>query len=79
MKKVLVFLSLILLVGNSFSQTPGMIVEPATGSSAAILDPNGDGYISATTAGFLGNDQVNNDKQVQKNGNYGNGKGKVSE
>ncbi|MCX7743756.1 MAG: hypothetical protein N2167_04235, partial [Flavobacteriales bacterium] len=40
------------------AQTAGMIVEPATGASATILDPNGDGYVSATTAGFLGNDQI---------------------
>ncbi|MDR7211489.1 hypothetical protein, partial [Flavobacterium piscis] len=43
------------------AQTTGMIVEPATGSSAAILDPNSDGYVSATTAGFLGNDKLNSE------------------
>lgn len=41
-----------------FSQTPGMIVEPATGAAALVLDPNSNGYVSATTAGFLGNDQL---------------------
>ena len=41
-----------------FSQTPGMIYEPATGAGAAILDPNGDGYTSATTGGFTTDDQV---------------------
>ncbi|MEY3085693.1 MAG: hypothetical protein RL037_1873, partial [Bacteroidota bacterium] len=35
-----------------------MIVEPATGASALVLDPNANGYVSATTAGFLGNDQL---------------------
>ena len=43
---------------HSFSQTPGMIVQPATGAGAAIFDPNGDGYVSATTAGFVTDDQL---------------------
>ena len=29
-------------------QTPGMIIEPATGSGAMVLDPNNDGYISSS-------------------------------
>jgi hypothetical protein len=41
-----------------YSQTSGMIVEPATGAAALVLDPNSNGYVSATTAGFLGNDQL---------------------
>ncbi|TNE53583.1 MAG: hypothetical protein EP338_11205, partial [Bacteroidetes bacterium] len=44
--------------GIAAAQTTGLIVEPATGASAAILDPNGDGYVSATTAGFAGDDQL---------------------
>lgn len=57
-----VFLLLLILLSSALqSQTPGMIVEPATGVSATILDPNGDGYVSATTVGFLGNDQINNE------------------
>ena len=47
--------------GYSFAQTPGMIVYPATGAAATVLDPNADGYVSATTAGFLGDDQANNE------------------
>jgi gliding motility-associated-like protein len=35
-----------------------MIVQPATGAGTAIFDPNGDGYVSATTAGFVTDDQV---------------------
>ena len=35
-----------------------MIVEPATGASALVLDPNSNGFVSATTAGFIGNDQL---------------------
>ena len=41
-----------------FAQTPGMIIEPATGAGAAVLDPNGDGYVSATNAGFQTDDQT---------------------
>ena len=44
--------------GEFYSQTSGMIVEPATGAAALVLDPNSNGYVSATTAGFLGNDQL---------------------
>ncbi|MEY4572845.1 MAG: hypothetical protein RLZ10_2102, partial [Bacteroidota bacterium] len=40
------------------AQTPGMIYEPATGVGAAILDPNGDGYTSASTTGFTTDDQL---------------------
>ena len=40
------------------SQTKGLIFEPATGAGTAVLDPNGDGYISATTAGFINNDRT---------------------
>ena len=43
----------------SFSQTNGMIVVPAgSGSGALVLDPNGDGYVSQTTAGFISNDII---------------------
>lgn len=41
-----------------FAQTPGMIFEPATGGGAAVLDPNGDGYVSQNTGGFLVDDQA---------------------
>ncbi|MFH0867192.1 MAG: hypothetical protein V1904_13440, partial [Bacteroidota bacterium] len=52
--------ALMMLFGSIklFSQTPGMIYEPATGGGAAVLDPNGDGYTSATTAGFVTNDET---------------------
>jgi hypothetical protein len=69
MKTILPFLNfhfilgifLTLINGSSYGQTPGMIVEPATGLSAIVLDPNADGYVSLSTAGFLGNDQTNNE------------------
>jgi len=60
--KVLVVSALFLSLTSVFTaQTPGMIVEPATGVAALVLDPNGDGYVSTTSAGFLGNDQINNE------------------
>lgn len=48
---------LLFLTITSFAQTPGLIFKSA-GAGAAVLDPNGDGYTSATRAGFSGNDQV---------------------
>ncbi|MBI2259726.1 MAG: hypothetical protein HYU67_12630 [Flavobacteriia bacterium] len=53
--KIKTTLFLIICIALSFeykAQTTGMIIEPATGVSASILDPNGDGYISTTTLGF---------------------------
>jgi hypothetical protein len=47
---------------TSFSQTPGVINRQATSAGGrAILDPNGDGYTSATTAGFGSNDVTNSE------------------
>jgi hypothetical protein len=34
-----------------YAQTPGMILKKATGVGAAVLDPDGDGYVSAKTNG----------------------------
>lgn len=43
-------------VSSSWAQspTPGLIFKPATTGTpgSAVLDPNGDGYVSATAAGF---------------------------
>lgn len=45
---------------KSFAQLPGFINRQATsGVGRLVLDPNSDGYTSATTAGF-GNDDVGN-------------------
>ena len=45
-----------------FSQSDGVINRIATSSSGrAVLDPNSDGYTSATTSGFLGNDVANSE------------------
>ena len=47
---------------HALSQQSGLIVRPATSSAGrAVLDPNGDGYTSATTAGFNGNDVANSE------------------
>ncbi|NBN98519.1 MAG: hypothetical protein EBV19_04660 [Flavobacteriia bacterium] len=51
----LLFLS---LLSQFAAQTPGMIVQPATGAGATIFDPNGDGYVSQTTGGFVADDQL---------------------
>lgn len=48
---------------NGWGQTPGLIIKPSTGAGAAVLDPNGDGYVSQKTGGVqLGFSlSVNND------------------
>ena len=60
LNKLKTFFALLLVValfsGTAKSQTRGLIYLPATG--AAVLDPNGDGYASATTAGFIANDKA---------------------
>jgi hypothetical protein len=54
----LIMLSFIFSTSSELlSQTRGMILEPATSVNGRnVLDPNGDGYISATTSGFSSND-----------------------
>ncbi len=54
----IIFIPCMLISLLSIGQTPGMIYEPATGSGTAVLDPNGDGYTSLTTAGFIVDDQL---------------------
>ncbi|MDB4924882.1 hypothetical protein, partial [Mucilaginibacter sp.] len=46
--------SLSLLTLNVKAQTPGLIYKPATNGGRVILDPNLDGYTSATASGFQG-------------------------
>lgn len=36
----------------SLAQTPGMIIKPAGGTGALVLDPDGDGYVSQKTNGI---------------------------
>ncbi|WP_300007896.1 hypothetical protein, partial [uncultured Dokdonia sp.] len=42
---------------NFYGQTKGLIFDPA-GAGQPILDPNGDGYTSATNAGFMSDDET---------------------
>ncbi|MES2560656.1 MAG: PKD-like domain-containing protein [Bacteroidota bacterium] len=62
-----VFLFFVLLTGSSvMAQTPGMIIKPATGGGSSVLDPNGDGYVSAKTGGVqLGFTTPPNDDIIQ--------------
>ncbi|SNR42225.1 hypothetical protein SAMN06265371_102483, partial [Lutibacter agarilyticus] len=62
-KRILSFLFILCFTNLLFSQTKGLIFEPATGGGTAVLDPNGDGYISATTAGFINNDRAESEIQ----------------
>ena len=53
------FIIFSLLKPNYFySQTKGIIYEPATGAGATVLDPNGDGYVSQSQNGFISDDQA---------------------
>ncbi|MFN5734999.1 MAG: tandem-95 repeat protein, partial [Flavobacteriales bacterium] len=47
-----------LLHCSVLAQTPGMIVQPATGTGPSIFDPNGDGYVSQNNQGFISDDQT---------------------
>lgn len=49
----------------AYSQTPGLIVKPATGGGTAVLDPNGDGYVSATNTGFVSDDRTESEIPFQ--------------
>ncbi|MBC7440208.1 MAG: hypothetical protein H7250_09515, partial [Flavobacterium sp.] len=52
------FLFIVLTISEAGAQTKGLIVEPATGAGKVVLDPNGDGFSSATTGGFFTDDQI---------------------
>ncbi|OQP48487.1 hypothetical protein A4D02_07180 [Niastella koreensis] len=47
---------LLLFIGNSFAQSPGIIIRPAAGAGATPLNPNGDGFSSSSTNGFVSSD-----------------------
>ncbi|MEY4603317.1 MAG: hypothetical protein RIT43_609, partial [Bacteroidota bacterium] len=57
MKKILRLLFVLVCASQSFAQTKGMIVVPAS-SGSAVLDPNSDGYVSANSDGFISNDRL---------------------
>lgn len=53
----LAFLLIFALFSNLLAQTPGLIYKPAASVlGRSVLDPNGDGFVSLTTAGFSGTD-----------------------
>jgi hypothetical protein len=57
MKHLLLALTTLFLISQSaFSQSPGIIVRPAGGNGTTPLNPNGDGFSSATTNGFINSD-----------------------
>lgn len=62
---VILFFSVLLFGIATNGQTPGVIVEKATGAGSAILDPNSDGYVSSTTAGFTTNDKTQSEIQYR--------------
>jgi hypothetical protein len=65
-KSRILLLFILPLYFNAYSQIkPGLIFEPATGAGRIVLDPNLDGYISKTTAGFSGlDDQTSNASEI---------------
>ncbi len=52
-----ILLFFILNAEFGWSQTPGLIVKSASAIGKPVLDPNGDGYVSTSNAGFIANDQ----------------------
>lgn len=63
-RRVLIIACLFLSNFTTFSQIAGFINRPSTSvGGRLVLDPNGDGYTSATTAGF-GNDDVLNSELI---------------
>ncbi len=53
-RAVLALICLLAVHSTSFAQTPGLIYRPASSGGTLVLDPNGDGYVSAprVPAGF---------------------------
>ncbi|MBO9571108.1 MAG: hypothetical protein J7497_02715, partial [Chitinophagaceae bacterium] len=41
---------------NIFAQSPGVIVRPAGGAGVTLLNPDGNGFSSSTTSGFITDD-----------------------
>jgi len=52
------YFCIVFISSQIFSQTPGIIVRPAGGVGVSVLDPNGDGFTSATNSGFTTSDIV---------------------
>lgn len=56
--RFLFFFIFIIISLSTLAQTPGLIFKPAAGAGRAVLDPNGDGYTSASTSGFTTDDKT---------------------
>ena len=50
------WLFVLLVTGNLYAQTPGLIVKPAV-AGKSVLDPNLDNYTSSDNEGFVSNDE----------------------
>ncbi|MBA3900769.1 MAG: hypothetical protein H0X62_11265 [Bacteroidetes bacterium] len=66
--KFLFFITLIYFGGSfqSFSQTKGLIVKPATGVGNPVLDPDGNGMVSKSDLGFVNNDEAESEIPFQR-------------
>ncbi len=49
---IIIFLSTVDLK----AQTPGLIIEPADATGSLVMDPNGDGFVSFYSSGFVSDD-----------------------
>jgi len=68
MKIFLILLSVIFIGLQINAQTKGLILEPSTSVlGKSILDPNGDGYVSSTNAGFTANDVAESEIRSVRN------------
>lgn len=56
--RIAILLAFVFVQRTTLAQTKGLIFEPATGAGKVVLDPNLNGFISATTAGFISNDKA---------------------
>ncbi len=55
-KLLLLLFTYLTVVSYSFGQTKGLIYKESNGGQS-VLDPNGDGFTSSTTNGFISNDE----------------------
>ena len=57
MRSVLLLpLLLLLFIGSTFGQSPGIIIRPAAGAGITPLNPNGDAFSSKNDSGFVYSD-----------------------
>ena len=52
LRLLLLFVSTLFVTQQLSAQTPGLIIKPASGGGVAVLDPDGDGYVSQKTNGI---------------------------